>query len=197
MSTLRIEQAWCPSCQEWTVLDAGRPCAFCETILVRKRGGWKRKVEHRITERMARAIHAKYEQGWSARKLSVELHQVLGYASYHSCEVALGDAFRRYGLPVRDRIEATIIASTSSGLSPRDHRERRRRRIEAGLVGSGTRAMQPRQPTCKAVKKNPPGKGRPCTLPAIIGSEFCQAHDPARDAGRVEHLARMRERVAA
>lgn len=193
----RLDQAWCPTCREWTVLDVGKPCAFCETILVRKRGGWKTKSRGRINERMARAIHAKYEAGWSARKLGQELWQVLGYASAHSCEFAIGNAFRRYGLPVRERIEATILASTSSGLSPRDDRERRRRRREAGLVVSGLRAMRPRQPRCAGVKLQAPGKGKPCSKPSLVGSDFCLAHDPSRRAEVVEIVARARERIAA
>lgn len=195
MST-RVQQAWCPNCREWTVLDAGRPCAWCGETLVRKRGGWKNKPRYRINERMARAMHAKYEQGFSARRLARELHAVLGYKSYHSAEVAIGQAFRRFGLPVRERIEATVLASTSSGLSPRDRRERTRRRQKAGLVASGLRAMQPRQPRCAAVRANHPRKGERCRNPAIIGSEFCQAHDPGREAARLEHLAAMRAKAA-
>lgn len=192
---VKIDQSWCSACREWTVIDAGRPCAWCGETLVRRRGGWKVKVAHRINERMARALHAKYEQGISARRLAIELHAVLGYKSHHSAEAAIGQAFRRYGLPVRDRIEATVLASTSSGLSPRDARERRRRRREAGLVGSGRRAMQPRQPRCKGVRSQYPRKGERCTKPASIGSEFCWVHDPARRAEAVAVVARARENL--
>ncbi len=193
----RISQAWCPTCREWTVLEVGWPCAWCETILVHKRGGWKNAPRLRISERMARAIYAKYEQGLSARKLSRELHQVLGYKSYHSCEVAIGQAFRRYGLPVRERIEATVLASTSSGLSPRDHHERTRKRREAGLVASGLRAMQPRRPVCHGIRTQYPRKGQPCTRPAQIGSDYCTSHDPELKAERDARMDRMRQRLAA
>jgi hypothetical protein len=190
---VKIEQSWCPTCKEWTVLEAGCPCAWCDTTLIRKRGGWKRDVRHRINESMARAIHVKYAAGWSARKLSIELHQVLGYKSYHSAEVAIGQAFRRYGLPVRERIEATVLASTSSGLSPRDHRERYRRRKAAGL----TIHMQPLQPLCVATRRQYPRKGAPCSRPAMFGSDYCRAHDPTWEAERQAHLAAMRARAAA
>src|SRR3972149_7053031 len=86
----RIDQSWCPSCKEWTVLDAGYPCAWCDTILVKRKGGWKRPDIHgRISESAARAIHAKYETGTSARTLGRELYRVLGYKSAHGCETAI------------------------------------------------------------------------------------------------------------
>lgn len=190
----RIEQSWCPSCREWSVIDAGRPCAFCDTILVKRKGGWKRPDKTgRITERMARAIHARYEKGVSARQLGVELHQVLGYATHHSAEMAIGAAFKRYGLSRRGRVEAVLLASSTHGLSPRDWQERYRRRRAAGLTKDGRKP----QPLCAAVRKTYPRKGEPCSRPALFGSEFCFSHDPERRAERDEQLARMRDRLAA
>ena len=110
-----LDQAWCPTCKEWTVLEVGWPCAWCETILVKRKGGWKRPdLRSRISEPAARAIHAKYETGVSARTLGRELYQVLGYRTPQTCEAAIGKAFRRYGLHIRGRIEATVLASTST-----------------------------------------------------------------------------------
>lgn len=188
---MKLDQSWCPSCREWTVIDAGRPCAWCGETLVRKRGGYKRPdIQGRITERMAHAIHAKYEAGWSARKLGRELWQVLGYGSARTCEAAIGRAFMRYGLPRRERIEATVLASTSSGLSPRDEKERRRRRVAAGY----TTQLKVRQPTCKSVKSQYPRKGAPCKRPASEGSDYCPSHDPALAERREAHMEAMRER---
>jgi len=185
----RIDQSWCPSCKEWTVLDAGWPCAWCDTILVKRKGGWKRPDIHgRISESAARAIHAKYETGTSARTLGRELYRVLGYKSAHGCETAIGAAFHRYGLPVRDRIAATVLASTTKGLSPRDWHERRRRRLEAGLTLKG----QERQAVCEGVKLQSPGKGKRCSRPAVYGSRFCYVHDPERRAEVIAITARMR-----
>lgn len=189
---------WCPACREWTVIDAGRPCAWCGTRVVEKRGGWKRPdLTGRISEPAARAIHAKYQTGISANRLGKELYQVLGYKTPGACALAIGDAFRRHGLPVRGQVAATVLASTRNGLSPRDPRERYARRKAAGLVPSGKRAMQPRQPRCKAVKSQAPQKGRQCLRPAMLGSDYCQSHDPAGDVARREQLARMRARRAA
>lgn len=194
--TARLDQAWCPQCREWTVLDPGQPCAWCDTRLVRRRGGWKRPdLTGLITEPAARAIHAKYQQGVSARTLGRQLYQVLGYRTAHSCEVAIGTAFRRYGLAVRDRIDATVLASTTNGLSPRDVQARRRARREAELVVSGEREMQPRQPTCHGVRTQAPGKGQPCTRPAMVGSSFCHSHHPDLEQQRNERLAHARSLI--
>jgi hypothetical protein len=184
-----IEQAWCPTCKEWTVLEVGWPCAFCETVIVKRKGGWKRPdLQGRISEPAARAIHAKYETGVSARTLGRELYRVLGYKRAETCEAAIGAAFKRYGLPRRGRIEATVLASTSSGLSPRDWRERYRRRKAAGL----TIHMQPLQALCVAVRRQYPRKGAPCKRPAMFGSDYCASHNPDREQQRQEHLATMR-----
>src|SRR3990172_2861892 len=185
----RIDQSWCPSCKEWTVLDAGWPCAWCDTILVKRKGGWKRPDLHgRISESAARAMHAKYETGISARTLGRELYRVLGYKTANTCEAAIGAAFHRFGLPVRDRIAPTVLASTTRGLSPRDDRERRRRRREAGL----TAKMRQRQPVCEGIRLQYPDKGKRCSRPACYGSRFCYVHDPERRAEVIAITARMR-----
>lgn len=190
---MKLDQSWCPQCREWTVIDAGRPCAWCGETLVKRGGGWKRPdIQGRITESMARAIHAKYEAGWSARKLGQELWQVLGYRSSRTCESAIGRAFMRYGLPRRSRIEATVLASTSSGLSPRDDKERRRRRrVEAGY----TTQLKARRPQCAGTRTQYPRKGERCTRAATAGSDYCPAHDPALAERRRAQLAAMRERA--
>lgn len=190
--TARLDQAWCPGCQEWTVLDPGQPCAWCSTMLVRKRGGWKRP-DHvgRISETAARAIHAKYQTGVSARTLGRELFEVLGYKSARSCEVAIGTAFSRHNLPVRGRLEASVLASTRDGLSPRDWRERYRRRKAAGY----TIHLEPLRPLCKGVRQRAPGKGQPCSKPAAHGSAYCVSHDPERDRARRENLEHARARI--
>lgn len=184
---------WCPRCEQHTVQEVGAACFWCNaTIIRRQRGGWKRPDKTSlINEASARAIHAKYSQGVSARKLAQRLYLVLGYKSPATCEAAIGVAFKRYGLPVRDRIAATVLASTKNGLSPRNDQERRRRRREAGL----TSHMQERQPQCAAVKLQPPRKGERCTRPAMEGCEYCCNHDPARRDETVARLHTMRERL--
>lgn len=184
--------AWCPTCREWTVLSVGKPCAWCDTILIRKRGGWKRPdLAARISPAAAQAIHHKYMAGVSARALGRQLYQVLGYKNARSCEIAIGDAFRRHHLPIRERTQATRLAVTTHGLSPRDHRERARRRRQAGL----TITLEPPQPRCKGVRSQYPRKGEPCQRPAAKGSDYCVSHDPQRRAEVNAHLARLRQRL--
>jgi len=106
-----LEQAWCPTCREWTVLDVGKPCAWCETLLVRKRGGWKRPDRYRFTRRELQAIHATHMRGPSMRAIARGLWRRLGYASEHSCLGALLDAMHREGLRPRTHSEATALAN--------------------------------------------------------------------------------------
>jgi hypothetical protein len=102
----------------------------------------------------------------------------------------IGSAFKRYGLPVRGRIEATILASTTNGLSPRDRRERYRRRRDASLRVSGE--IRPLQPLCKGHRIQYPRKGEPCSRPALYGSEYCKAHDPQHRAEVLAIVERAR-----
>lgn len=177
------------------MIDVGRPCAWCDTTLVRRRGGWKQPGLHgRISETQARAIHLVYMRGVSAHKLGQRLYEQLGYASPGTCEMAIGVAFRRLGLHVRERIEATVLASTRNGLSPRNDRERRARRTAAGL---NTQTAQPLRPRCAAVRVQYPRKGQPCRRPATGGSDYCTSHDPARQDERAAHLAAARDRLHA
>lgn len=191
--SVRLEQAWCPQCREWTVVDAGRPCAWCGTVLVRRRGGWKRPdAVGRIGEQHARVLHQAYERGLSLNQIAERVWQRFGYASSHSCQVALHGAFKRYGLPRRDQKEATRAASTKDGLSPKDWRERSRRRIAAGLTKEG----KPRQPLCAGVRLQPPRRGERCSRPALKGGVFCASHDPDRKEQRDRQLELMRSRAS-
>lgn len=191
---MNVQQSWCPTCREWTVIDAGRPCAFCDTPLVARRGGWKRPdLVGRINETAARAIHAKYLTGVSARTLGRELHQVLGYKTPATCENAIGVAFHRYGLPTRDRVEAARLASTTNGLSPRDWRERYRRRKAAGY----TIHLEPLQPRCAGLRSQYPRKGERCRRPALSGSDYCFAHDPERRAEVLAIVEHARSHLSA
>lgn len=166
---MRIEQAWCPACREWTVIDAGRPCAWCGTRLV------ERPPERtmRISDAQARVIYAKYQKGWSARKLGRLLFRTLGYASPASCANAIGDSFRRLGFPVRGHAKSVVLSSTVHGLSPRDKDERKRRRRQARVnIETG----KPLRPVCAAVNRRHPRKGLPCSKPARHDSVYCQSH---------------------
>lgn len=195
MSADRIDQAWCPECEEFTVLDAGRPCAWCGTMLVKRRGGWKHpNPRHLIPDSELRALHTIHVGAAKAslNKLAGQVWERYGYASRGSCASAISGGWKRLGLKARDRIEVTVAVSTTRGLSPRDHRERSRVRREAGLTYQG---MRPRQPLCQGVRQWYPRKGEQCQRPAMFGSAFCVSHDPEREQERVAHLASMRARA--
>jgi hypothetical protein len=142
----------------------------------------------RIPEQVLRQIHDLHWQH------DVSLHEVakrnyarFGYASAKSMVSAVSDAWKKMGLQARDRIEMTRAKSLKHGLSPRDWKERRRKRLEAGLTVAG----KERRPRCRARKRQPPGKGRRCARPALIGSDYCQAHDPRLAAQRKAALEAM------
>jgi hypothetical protein len=60
-----------------------------------------------------------HELGWSLRALARLRWRKWGYASDKSALEGLRAALRSIDAPVRDRIEATVLASTVHGNSPR------------------------------------------------------------------------------
>lgn len=136
--------AWCPTCQERTVVDVGRPCAWCDTIVIRKRGGWKRPDmarRSRINRSQALALHAAHCHGLSLRRLATVTWTKLGYASEQSCLEGIRYAFKREGLRVRAQSEATAKANVerSTRLPGESKNEfKRRRRREHGYRDSRT-----------------------------------------------------------
>jgi hypothetical protein len=73
----------------------------------------------RLTPEQVTAAHTLHVGGMSLRELGRQLYERLGYASAKSCTMALSQAFRRAGLTRRDRIEATVAASTVHGRGAR------------------------------------------------------------------------------
>lgn len=73
----------------------------------------------KLSTEQVRAAHRLHEGGVSIRELGRLLHERYGYATAHSCANALSAAFRRHGLRRRDRIAATIAASTVHGRGAR------------------------------------------------------------------------------
>jgi hypothetical protein len=135
---MRLEQSWCPNCLEWTSTDAGRPCVWCDTRTIAKRGGWKRpdlQRRSRVSPSQARAIHAAHQAGRSLRDLSDAVWEALGYASAKSCLEGIRSAFAREGLTARSRADGTRLSNTqrSMRLPGEDNLAfRRRRRREHG-----------------------------------------------------------------
>lgn len=131
---LKLDQAWCPTCREWTVLDVGRPCAFCDTTLVRRRGGWKRPDRRRFTRQQLETVHALHVQGASLRAIARGLYERLGYASENSCLDTLRLSLKREGFSVRRQGAATALTNTVrrkrlAGESVNEYKRRRRREV--------------------------------------------------------------------
>lgn len=149
----------------------------------------------RMTDAQVRAAHVLYEQkGLSFRQLGRLLYQRFGYASEKACAVAINQACLTLGLPTRDRIAATVAASTTHGLASREmrasrdplYREHRRRMRRA-------RGEVLDRPLCAGVRTQYPRKGEPCSNRAQANSPFCVGHDPERRAEVAARLAAARE----
>lgn len=194
---MTAELLWCPRCEEWTALVDAGTCSWCDTPLERRhrRGGWKRPdLTAKLTDDQLRALYRAYIfHGLSANALAKRIYRKVGYSSHGSAGTAIGKGWKRLGLPARDRIEATVLASTTHGMGRRNRDEQAYRHWRKEQMGWN--ALQgPGRPTCKGVKVQAPGKGRPCTRHALEGSEYCFSHDPARALERQVITARMRRR---
>lgn len=136
-----LEQSWCPQCAEFTVTDVGRPCVWCDTLTVRKRGGWKRpdlQARSLITPAQARALHEAHRTR-SIRDLSRATYKALGYTSPESCLEGIRAAFDREGLIGRDQGTATAAANVARSMRLPDETKnefKRRRRREHGYRDS-------------------------------------------------------------
>lgn len=78
-----------------------------------------RGVESKIPLRAALEAHAAHQAGWSLRALARLHWRDWGYAGPGACLEGLRAVFRTLDLPVRDRIDATVEASTVHGHSRR------------------------------------------------------------------------------
>ncbi len=194
MSALTVSASYCPSCRELTVIDVGRPCAWCDTITVpppRPRG--KPKGKHaRVSDEQLKILYRVYvERRVSVRQIAGQVWEQLGYASAQACGNSLHALLTDRGYKLRSQREVTVA---------RNHRHGRKPRALAGpAVGEYRRWLKELQgayrPTCAGTKANAPRKGSPCTRPAMVGSDYCLGHDPERAAERERTLAMMRSRL--
>jgi hypothetical protein len=136
-----------------------------------------------------RALHLAHQRGASINSLAKQTFDKVGYKKHHGAAVAISREWKRMGLKARDRIEATVKASTKHGRGARDRDEGAYRRWFKETHGLY-------RPTCKGVRAQPPRKGDPCDAPAQEGPEYCFAHDPARRQEVEQILASARLRQA-
>lgn len=97
------------------------------------RGGYTWPKPHplrKITTAQARAAWVcHYDGGLSLRELGRQLWERFGYASPHSCAVALEQAWKREGWPIRSRLEAVRLENARRGyVTGRDRNTYRRQR---------------------------------------------------------------------
>jgi ribosomal protein L34E len=153
-----------------------------------------RTMNRKLRPRMGKLTKRQVEQAWviysrtptmSLNELGKRLYKQLGYKTHASAAGALATAFKDHGFEVRGRIEQVVLTTTTNGLSPRDWKERRRRRVEAGLTNKG------KQFKGRCAGTTP--KGKRCKARAM-DSGYCFSHDPARAAERDAITARMRSR---
>jgi hypothetical protein len=153
----------------------------------------RRGVPARLSDEQLRAAHRLHiAAGLSVRELGRRGWQAWGYATPKSAATALSKGWRRLGLFARDRIEATVKASTVHG-----HATRAAKARYTPEYAEHRKTLRRQSERCAGVRTQYPRKGERCSRPALIGSEFCWAHDPAREAERVAHLERARSRLAA
>jgi hypothetical protein len=181
------------------LLDEGEPADETEGAVwrYRVRPGKPTGVYGKMTESEVRSAHLIYvNTGLSLRKLGALLWERFGYKSANSCANSLSQSFKLYGLPARDRIEATISASTRHGLAPRraraskdpayrEHRAKLRR--QSGEIADA--------PFCAGVRVQYPHKGAPCQNRAMLGSAYCRSHEPTLRDEVVDVLARARQNL--
>jgi hypothetical protein len=180
------DKDWCPKCKEDTSLWEKGRCAWCDTLLTRR--PFKRGVPARLTDDQFEVLHKAHIRGASIRDLGRQVWQAAGYSSPKSAAVAISSGFKRLHLPARDRVEATVQASTTHGHGSRTNKAAYRRwhRRQTGEV---------RDERCNAVRTQYPSKGAQCQNMALAGGEYCYAHEPSRAGERAAILRDARSRL--
>ena len=157
-----------------------------------------------LTREQVFAVHKLHiDGGLSMREIARRGWQRWGYASERSCLNSIIDLLDSFGLRRRDRIEATILASTTHGRGSRANKAAYKRwhRRAFGAWPSDTRGggkvhKRPGEQVgrhCAGVRQNYPGRGQPCRRYALHDSDFCFNHDPRNVEPLRAHLAAARE----
>lgn len=77
---------------------------------------YRLRKDAKLTRAQIVAAHRLHtEDGISIRELGRQMWERFGYSSPRSCANSLSDLFATVGLPARDRIDATVKASTTHG----------------------------------------------------------------------------------
>jgi hypothetical protein len=194
--------AYCPGCRQVVASRGDGTCVWCDaqtggnTVCVPEDRLADRRKESRsrnagvpylCTEEDVEEIRRLYLSGLSMRAACAQVWHRTSYTSVTSMAMTMYDLFRWRGWKRRDQRQATAARNYKHGKA-RDLGHRRRLRRASGEV---------RGVKCQGVKKNAPGKGKPCQHFALSGKDYCQFHDPEREAQWHERMAAMREKAAA
>lgn len=196
----RETHRYCPACKESSAVDGDLLCLWCggpteaEQPKRRRRGGWKRPGRTSLySEAQLRALHVFHtREGLSINELAKRTFAATGYKTHGSAASAISKQWKSLGLPARDRIAATVAASTRHGMAPKHGP-----RPGYGTYKRRVLRSEADQPLCQGVRQNHPRKGEPCGRPATKGSRFCPQHDPELAVRRRIHLERVHARQRA
>jgi hypothetical protein len=160
-----------------------------------RRGGRPKGSVRRLTVAQVRMLHRLYvDEQLSTHALGALVWRQAGYASAKSAGRGVWQAFRELGLPVRTQSEATSLRNTRHGRCTRELRAAGGDHGPDGYRQWFRREQARYRPVCAGVRTQYPGKGQPCTRPAMAGSDYCWSHDPTAAAERDAHLEAMRAR---
>ncbi len=187
---------YCPSCREEAIFTSTGRCTWCDTVIdvdappqppappEPSRFGKGHGTDW-LTEKQIHQAHADHQAGKSLRRIAHELAPGTRYTNPNSIATTLSTEWKRRGWPVRSQRDATILASTTHGLLPRDQSKRDRAFIrEQRRLRGDTRGVQ-----CAAIKTRPgKGRGEQCQRPALAGEAYCLNHHPDKAADRAAHL---------
>lgn len=193
---------FCPTCQDEALISTAGLCVWCDTPLERtpapkKRGGGKPKGKYRkMTEAQIRAAHVLYwQRRMSLRQVARLLYEQFGFASEKACANSLNKYFIELEMPRRDRLEEAVRMSTKHGNAPKRRTAAEERAYRRWLQGRrGWRSQQgPGQERCVATLTGcRGGKGKRCSRPSMVDSDYCANHDPARRELQAAKLAEVR-----
>lgn len=191
----------CPRCSG----PKGKQAHACRSCSFKRRTG--RQLGPRPTHRPAKNITDEllaearrlYATGLSIRQIAERIHPRTSYASVNACKTSLYSLFKTRGWKLRPQPEVTAGRNFKHGRKARKQTNEQQNAYRHWLAAQrGWTAVQgPGRPICKGVRRQYPGKGKPCQHHALTDSEYCYSHDPRFELARQAATAQMRALRAA
>lgn len=184
--------AYCHTCSDDTLVRDNGSCSWCDTPITtqpptpsRVRSG-KSCGPDWLTEKQLRKAHTAHRNGASLHSIAKTMHPASRYSSPTTLAQALSTEWHRRGWYVRDRLEATVKASTTHGRARRGkHRDQeyiRELRRRAGTLHD--------RPRCAATNV----RGEPCQRRALLESDHCYTHSHPGHLDEIRGLRKPRTR---